>query len=120
MHPSDSRLSPWDAGDFTIGVTATSSFPGYMWKDVNNGHLVYFKLTAEQITSAKTIRIGITEAFANGRPTITVNGWTSPLPAASIQGGTRSLTVGTYRGNNFIHSVGVPSHPTVKLEGKRG
>lgn len=118
MHPSDFRLSPWDPGDFTVGVTATSNFPGYMWKDVNNGHLVYFKLTAEQITSAKTIRIGITEAFANGRPAITVNSWNSSLPSASTQGSTRSLTVGTYRGNNFIYSVGAPPHPIV--EGKRG
>lgn len=118
MHPSDPRLSPWDAKDFTVGVTATSDFPGYMWKDVNNGHQVYFKLTAEQITSAKTIRIGITEAFANGRPTIAVNNWTSPLPSASPQGDTRSLTVGTYRGNNFIYSVSVPSCPTA--DGRRG
>ncbi|CUS09379.1 unnamed protein product [Tuber aestivum] len=109
MHPSDPRLSSWDPGDFTVGKTAASDFPGYMWKDVNNGHLVYFKLTAAQITSEKTIRIGITEAFANGRPTISVNGWTSPLPSASTQGGTRSLTVGTYRGNNHIYSFSVPA-----------
>ncbi|KAG0136607.1 putative rhamnogalacturonase B [Tuber indicum] len=109
MHPSDPRLSPWDPEDFTVGKTAISSFPGYMWKDVNNDHLVYFKLTAGQIASAKTIRIGITEAYANGRPTIAVNGWTSPLPSASTQGSTRSLTVGTYRGNNHIYSFTVPA-----------
>ncbi|PWW78965.1 Polysaccharide Lyase Family 4 protein [Tuber magnatum] len=109
MHPSDPRLSSWDPEDFTVGKTATSSFPGYMWKDVNNDHLVYFKLTAAQITSEKTIRIGITEAYANGRPIIAVNGWNSPLSSASTQGGTRSLTVGTYRGNNHIYSFTVPA-----------
>ncbi|RPB05079.1 hypothetical protein L873DRAFT_1825279 [Choiromyces venosus 120613-1] len=83
IHFSDPRLSSWDPANFIVGTTATSDFPGYMWKDVNNDHLVYFKFTAAQIASAETIGIGITEA-------------------------TRSLTVGTYRGNNYIYSFTVP------------
>lgn len=109
MHPSDSRLDPWDAGNFIVGTSATSSFPSYMWTDINNGHVIYFKLDASQLTAAHTIRIGLTEAFIGGRPRISVNGWTSAIPAATAQASTRSLTVGTYRGNNVVLEYKVPA-----------
>ncbi|PLB49902.1 hypothetical protein P170DRAFT_491422 [Aspergillus steynii IBT 23096] len=109
MHPSDVRISTWDSGNFIVGTSATNSFPGYMWKDVNNGHVVYFRLSAAQYASAHTIRIGITEAFIGGRPQISVNGWTSAAPSPSTQGSTRSLTVGTYRGNNVMFTYEVPA-----------
>ncbi|KAI5779608.1 Rhamnogalacturonase B, N-terminal-domain-containing protein [Geopyxis carbonaria] len=109
MHPSDARLTAWDSPNFIVGTTPASGFPAYMWKDVNNDHLVYFKLTAAQIAAARTVRIGITEAYAGGRPTIAVNSWTSALPSASTQASTRSLTVGTYRGNNYIYTYTVPA-----------
>ncbi|KAI5837618.1 Rhamnogalacturonase B, N-terminal-domain-containing protein [Morchella snyderi] len=109
MHPSDPRLTAWDSSNFIVGTSTTATFPGYMWKDINNDYLVYFKLTAAQITAAKTVRIGITEGFAGGRPTIAVNSWTSSLPSASTQGSTRSLTVGTYRGNNAMFTYTVPA-----------
>ncbi|KAK1146208.1 hypothetical protein N8T08_003298 [Aspergillus melleus] len=109
MHPSDVRISTWDPGNFIVGTSATNSFPGYMWKDVNNGHVVYFRLSAAQYASTHTIRIGITEAFIGGRPQISVNSWTSAAPSPSTQGSTRSLTVGTYRGNNVVFSYDVPA-----------
>lgn len=109
MHPSDTRLDAWDAGNFIVGTTATSSFPSYMWSDINNGHIIYFKLTADQIASAHTVRIGITEAYIGGRPLITVNGWTGKTPSATTQASTRSLTVGTYRGNNAVLEYEVPA-----------
>jgi rhamnogalacturonan endolyase len=111
MHPSDPRLAAWDSSNFIIGTSTTATFPGYMWKDINNDYLVYFKLTAAQIAAAKTVRIGITEGYAGGRPTIAVNSWTSSLPSASTQGSTRSLTVGTYRGNNAMFTVCLPTPP---------
>ncbi|KAE8150653.1 Rhamnogalacturonase B, N-terminal-domain-containing protein [Aspergillus avenaceus] len=114
MHPSDGRLSPWKSGNFIVGTSDNNTFPGYMWTDVNNGHLVYFKLSKEQYTSAHTIRVGLTEAYINGRPQITVNEWTSKLQTASSQGGTRSLTVGTYRGNNVVFSFDVPASAWVQ------
>lgn len=80
-----------------------------MWVDVNNDHIIYFKLTTAQLAAAHTIRIGITEAYINGRPMITVNSWTSSLTAVTDQASTRSLTVGTYRGNNVMLTWDVPA-----------
>lgn len=109
MHPSDSRLAPWDASNYIVGTSTASIFPGYMWVDVNNDHIVYFRLSAEQLASGHRLRIGLTEAYIGGRPRVSVNGWTSPIPPATHQGGTRSLTVGTYRGNNAVLTYDVPA-----------
>ncbi|CAG8950955.1 hypothetical protein HYFRA_00006352 [Hymenoscyphus fraxineus] len=110
MHPSDSRLASWNPPDYIVGTSnAASSMPGYMWVDVNNDKLIYFKLSAAQTATSHKVRIGITEAFANGRPRISINGWTSPNPAASSQASTRSLTVGTYRGTNHMFTYDVPA-----------
>ncbi|MCZ9336748.1 polysaccharide lyase family protein, partial [Streptomyces sp. TRM76130] len=68
--------------------------------DVNSGLLVYFRLTAAQAAAAHTLRIGVTTAYANGRPQVTVNSWTSSIPSPPTQPSTRSLTNGSYRGNN--------------------
>lgn len=80
-----------------------------MWVDVNNNHIVYFKLTDAQLASDHTIRIGMTEGYINGRPKITVNSWDSGTTANTGQASTRSLTVGTYRGNNVMLTWDVPS-----------
>jgi rhamnogalacturonan endolyase len=108
MHPSDNRLAKWDASNFIVGNSQASNFPGYIWKDINNDHLVYFKLTADQLKKGAKIRIGVTEGMASGRPTVAVNTWTAALQADKGQGDTRSLTVGTYRGNNYIYEYAVP------------
>ncbi|MFJ4521198.1 rhamnogalacturonan lyase B N-terminal domain-containing protein [Streptomyces sp. NPDC088810] len=109
-HPSDVRAASW-TGNVVIGSgTETSAFPCYLWKDVNSGLLVYFRLTAAQAAAAHTLRIGVTTAYANGRPQITVNdAWTSAIPAPPIQPSTRSLTVGSYRGNNHTFTYSVPA-----------
>ncbi|WP_318200649.1 rhamnogalacturonan lyase B N-terminal domain-containing protein [Streptomyces sp. SCL15-4] len=109
-HPSDVRAAPW-TGNVVIGSgTETSGFPCYLWKDVNSGLLVYFRLTAAQAAAAHTLRIGVTTAYANGRPRITVNDtWTSAIPSPPAQPGTRSLTVGSYRGNNHTFAYSVPA-----------
>ncbi len=109
MHPSDVRISTWAPGNYIVGTTSASSFPACQWKDVNNDHIVYFKLNSSQNTSAHTLRIGLTCAFAGGRPKITVNGWSSSLPSPSSQPSSRTLTVGTYRGNNVTYTFTVPS-----------
>jgi rhamnogalacturonan endolyase len=108
MHPSDTRLTAWDPSNYIIGTSSPSIFPGYIWQDVNNNHIIYFKLTEAQLAAGATVRIGITEAYINGRPTITVNDWASALPSATTQASTRSLTVGTYRGNNVKLTFAVP------------
>ncbi|KAK7999953.1 hypothetical protein PG990_012553 [Apiospora arundinis] len=109
MHPADSRLAPWDASNYIVGTSTASIFPGYMWVDVNNDHVVYFRLRPEQLAAGHQLRIGITEAYIGARPRVRVNGWTSPIPPATNQGGTRSLTVGTYRGNNAMLTYDVPA-----------
>jgi rhamnogalacturonan endolyase len=107
-HPSDSRNASWGPVTFAVGAPA-SSFPAAQWKDsVNNPTTVTFNLTAAQI-AAHTIRIGITAAYAGGRPQIQVNSWNSSNPAASTQPNSRSLTIGTYRGNNTTYTFSVPS-----------
>ncbi|MGW3117201.1 rhamnogalacturonan lyase B N-terminal domain-containing protein [Streptomyces sp. NPDC001107] len=108
-HPSDSRAASW-TGNVVIGSgTETSAFPCYLWKDVNSGIVVYFKLTAAQAAAAHTLRIGVTTAYANGRPQISVNDWTSSIPSPPGQPSTRSLTVGSYRGNNHTFTYSVPA-----------
>ncbi|WP_311737263.1 polysaccharide lyase family protein [Streptomyces sp. Ag109_O5-1] len=48
-------------------------------------------------------------AKANGRPQITVNDtWTSAVPAAATKPSTRTLTVGSYRGNNHTYEYVIP------------
>ncbi|GGS67819.1 rhamnogalacturonan lyase B N-terminal domain-containing protein [Streptomyces cinerochromogenes] len=109
-HPSDVRAASW-TGNVVIGSgTETSAFPCYLWKDVNSGLLVHFRLTAAQAAAAHTLRIGVTTAYAGGRPRITVNDtWTSAIPSPPAQPGTRSLTVGSYRGNNHTFTYSVPA-----------
>ncbi|MEU6260928.1 rhamnogalacturonan lyase B N-terminal domain-containing protein [Streptomyces sp. NPDC047043] len=109
-HPSDSRAASW-TGNVVIGSgTETSAFPCYLWKDVNSGIIVYFKLTAAQAAAAHTLRIGVTTAYANGRPQVVVNDtWTSAVPSPPSQPSTRSLTVGSYRGNNYTFTYSVPA-----------
>ena len=109
MHPSDVRLSSWAPGTFVVGTSGNTSFPCYQWKDVNGSQAIQFTLTAAQAAAARTVRIGLTCAFSGARPKITVNSWNSSNPAASSQPATRTLTVGTYRGNNVTYTFTVPS-----------
>ncbi|GAA3806522.1 hypothetical protein GCM10022403_045720 [Streptomyces coacervatus] len=108
MHPSDARMSAWGPTTYTVGGSTAADFPACQWKDVNNPTTVTFTLTSAQI-AARTVRIGITAAHAGGRPQITVNNWTSPAPSASGQPSSRSLTIGTYRGNNTLFTYSVPA-----------
>ena len=60
------------------------------------------------------MKIGATSAYANGRPTITVNSWTSSTPAAPTQPDSRSVTIGTYRGDNMTNTYDVPASAFVQ------
>jgi rhamnogalacturonan endolyase len=109
MHPSDVRMSNWVTPTYTVGTSSyATGFPAYQWKSVNNGQVVKFNLASSQVAD-HTIRIGITAAYSNARPQITVNGWTSTVPAISTQPGTRTLTIGSYRGNNTTYTFAVPA-----------
>ena len=109
MHPSDVRLASWSPGTYVVGTSGNSNFPCYQWKDVNGNQVVQFNLSAAQIATAKTLRIGLTCAFSGARPRVTVNSWTSTIPGISTQPATRTLTVGTYRGNNVTYTYTVPA-----------
>jgi len=107
MHPSDTRMAHWGPITYTVG-SSSAQFPAYQWKAINNPTTVRFTLSSGQI-AARTVRIGITAAYAGGRPQITVNNWASPGPGASAQPNSRSLTIGTYRGNNALYTYNVPA-----------
>jgi rhamnogalacturonan endolyase len=108
MHPSDARMASWGPVTYTVGSGSASEFPAYQFKNVNNPTTVRFTLTSSQI-AARTVRIGITAAYAGGRPQISVNNWTSSAPSPSSQPSSRSLTIGTYRGNNTLFTYAVPA-----------
>ncbi|WP_021019561.1 rhamnogalacturonan lyase B N-terminal domain-containing protein [Vibrio gazogenes] len=109
MHPSDVRMANWNPSNFIVGNTPANAFPAYMWKDINNDHIIYFRLNDAQRAKAHRVRIGITVAYAGGRPKISVNNWTSANPPPPSQPKTRTLTVGTYRGNNLTYTFDVPA-----------
>ncbi|MES2920761.1 MAG: rhamnogalacturonan lyase B N-terminal domain-containing protein [Verrucomicrobiota bacterium] len=114
MHPSDVRITPtgtttgWNPGVYVIGSSVPATgMPCYQWKDVNGTQAIQFQLTAGQLV-ASTVRIGLTCAFEGARPKISVNSYNSANPTPSSQPDTRTLTVGTYRGNNVTYSFAVP------------
>lgn len=107
-HPSDVRNLSWGPVNFAVGSPA-SQFPAAQWKSgVNGPTTVTFNLTPSEIRN-RTVRIGITTAFGGARPSITLNGWSSPVPAASAQPVSRGLTIGTYRGNNTRYTYDIPA-----------
>jgi len=111
MHPSDVRMDDWNLGTYVVGSSLPATgIPCYQWKDIAGGsQTIQFELTAAQVVDT-TVNIGITVAHEGGRPNIEVNGtWTSPSQGPSAQPDTRSLTTGTYRGNNALYTFSVPS-----------
>ncbi|KAJ8519003.1 hypothetical protein ONZ45_g3996 [Pleurotus djamor] len=126
MHPSDSRMSSWGPLTFTIGSSSTSDFPMAQFKavcgsqplatslrakllmKVNNPTTIRWSASSSQI-GARTLRIRTTEAFAGGRPQVTVNSWTSNAPAAPTAVDSRGVTRGTWRGLNQIYDFAIPS-----------
>ena len=109
MHPSDVRMQRWAVPDYIVGrSTPASDFPAYQWKAVNGTMTVRFQLDPNDIADHK-VRIGITTAFAHARPSITVNQWAAPLQQPAVEPSTRSLTAGSYRGNNASFVFEVPA-----------
>ncbi|HEX4700886.1 MAG TPA: rhamnogalacturonan lyase B N-terminal domain-containing protein [Pseudonocardiaceae bacterium] len=108
MHPSDTRMASWGPTTYVVGASSTSDFPAYQWIGVNNPTTVSFTLSSGQL-AARTVRIGLSAAYNNGRPQISVNNWTSSIPSPSTQPKSRSLTIGTYRGNEALFTYQVPA-----------
>jgi rhamnogalacturonan endolyase len=107
MHPSDTRQRSWGPTSFTVGASI-GDFPAYQWKGANSPTTVRFTLSSGQVAN-HTVRIGITAAYAGGRPQVTINNWTSAAPAPSSQPSSRSLTIGTYRGNSALYTYSAPA-----------
>ena len=108
MHPSDVRMANWGPITFTVGTSATGSFPCAQFRGANSPTTIKFNLTAAQV-AAHTLRIGITCAYNNGRPSVVVNGHATTNPGASSQPDSRSITIGTYRGNNTVFTYSIPA-----------
>ncbi len=112
MHPSDVREQKWAPITYTIGTSKPATFPAEQWTDENSPTTIKFDLSAAQI-GPLTLRIGITAAYANARPVVTINAWNAMVPEASGQPKSRSLTIGTYRGNNTTFSFDIPASALV-------
>jgi len=108
MHPSDTRMSNWGPITYTIGSSSVGSFPMAQFKAVNNPTTIKWTTSSSQI-GARTLRIRTTEAFAGGRPQITVNSFTSNAPAAPPAVDSRGVTRGTWRGLNQVYDFAIPS-----------
>ena len=108
MHPSDVRQSSWGPKTFAVGSNA-ATFPAVQFRATNSPTTITFNLTAAQATNAHVLKIGITTAYIGGRPQATLNGHTLSNPAASSQPGTRTITIGSYRGNNTTFTWTVPA-----------
>nr|CDJ79831.1 rhamnogalacturonan endolyase precursor [Leucoagaricus gongylophorus] len=106
MHPSDSRMSNWGPITYNVG-SAVSSFPMAIFKTIGSV-TIKFNLPSSQI-GARTLEIATTLAFAGGRPQVQVNGWTGPAPSPPSQPNSRGVTRGTWRGNNILYAVNIPS-----------
>ncbi|HLP26061.1 MAG TPA: rhamnogalacturonan lyase B N-terminal domain-containing protein, partial [Acidobacteriota bacterium] len=113
MHPTDVRMTPWGPITYTVGVDSPAIFPAAEFRLKNSPTTIKFNLAPNQIADL-TLRVGITCNYAGGRPVASVNGtWNSPIPAAPTQPGTRTITVGTYRGNNNVFSWTIPASALV-------
>ncbi|WP_282936110.1 polysaccharide lyase family protein [Paenibacillus sp. RC67] len=66
-------------------------------------------MTSAQAAAAHTLKIGITAAYNNGRPSVAINGTSLSVPSASTQPNSRSITIGTYRGNNTTFTWSIPA-----------
>jgi rhamnogalacturonan endolyase len=110
MHPSDVRNANWGPLTYTVGVNDPSSFPAAQFRAANSPTTIKFNLTANQIVNL-TARIGITCSYQKGgaRPQVSVNAFTAVVPGTSTQPDSRSITLGTYRGNNVLYTYAIPS-----------
>jgi rhamnogalacturonan endolyase len=107
-HPSDVRNPSWGPVTYAVGGPF-NTFPAVQWKsEANSPVTVTFNLTPGQVANHQ-VRIGVSAAYNGGRPQIKINGWTSLVPSPSSQPKSRSVTIGTYRGNNTMFTYDVPA-----------
>lgn len=115
MHPSDARQAPWRCESFVVGQSKLADFPACQWMAVNGQQVVKFTLTPDQLTD-RTLRVGITSSYSGARPRVLINEWESKLLPAPRKIDSRSLTIGTYRGDNTTFTFRVPNKAFVAGE----
>ncbi|KAG2525277.1 hypothetical protein BBO99_00003220 [Phytophthora kernoviae] len=121
MHPSDSRMSPWEPLTFTPGSDEDSAFPMAQFRSANDPITISFSLTGDQAKSPRTLKIGLTLAQVSARSSVSVNdNWTAPVPesvAVKTRGVTRGVTVGNYKLYEYTIPVSalVTGTNTIKL-----
>ncbi|TFK27989.1 hypothetical protein FA15DRAFT_701371 [Coprinopsis marcescibilis] len=108
MHPSDSRMGNWGPITFTVGSSPVSAFPMAQFKSANSPTTIRWNAASNQI-GARTLRIRTTGSFAGGRPSITVNNWSSSAPGAPRNLNSRGVTRGTWRGDNISYDYNIPA-----------
>jgi rhamnogalacturonan endolyase len=108
MHPSDSRMSSWSPRTFTVGSSQTRDMPMAIFQAVNNPQTINFNLDSAPSGGA-TLRIATTLSFAGARPSVNVNGWAGPTPAAPTKIDSRGVTRGAYRGFGEVYDVSIPA-----------
>jgi rhamnogalacturonan endolyase len=108
MHPSDSRMSSWSPGTYTVGSSSIGSFPMALFKSVNSPQVLKFTLSSA-ITTSATLRIATTLSFAGGRPQATVNSYVCTAPAAPTTIDSRGVTRGAYRGYGNVYDCTIPA-----------
>lgn len=112
MHPSDVRMDDWNPWPFNIETDVASDFPSVQFRGTNSPAVITFNLDSGEVADM-TLRIGTTAAYNNGRPQVTVNSTDLGYPGAPDQPSTRTITVGTYRGNNIAYSYSISSSALV-------
>jgi rhamnogalacturonan endolyase len=109
MHPQDVRMNTWGASNvFNVGTDPISTFPSIIMRGTNAHTFINFTLSSGQITNL-TLKIGASTTYIGARPDVIINGHDLGYPAASSWTGTRTWTVGTYRGYNQLWTWTVPS-----------
>jgi rhamnogalacturonan endolyase len=114
MHPTDVRMSPWAADssgltNFTVGTSPDSAWPMAEWHAqtaaapfVDTDNRITFTLTAAQVATALTLRVGLTRLDSE-RPNLSVNGHSTSTQSIASQPSSRGLTTGNWRGNNVVY-----------------
>jgi rhamnogalacturonan endolyase len=90
---------------FTVGQQDIGFFPMAIFQPIGPV-TIRFALASGQ-GGARTLKIATTLAFAGGRPVVTVNTWTSAIPAVPAQPDSRGVTRGVYRGNNIEYTYAI-------------
>lgn len=108
MHPSDSRMSSWDATTYTVGSSSEGDMPMALFQSVNSPLTIKFNLDSAP-SGEVTLRIATTLAFAGARPQAKVNSWSASTPGAPTNLNSRGVTRGAYRGNGEVYDVTIPS-----------